>query len=138
MPCVKPVLARSLRSTPLLHLDIAHRGRVRCPGLKPQEHCPTGPEITEQAGPELGAVYMPVSTGGTLAGISAHLRRNRPDATAVAVDVRGSPAAPDARCYRASEPAGRRPPSSWNNCAAKASPSTESTRSTDNGHEYHP
>ncbi|MFD0339786.1 pyridoxal-phosphate dependent enzyme [Streptomyces sp. NPDC127117] len=52
----------------------------------------TGPELTEQAGPELGAVYVPVSTGGTLAGISAHLREHRPDVTATAVDVRGSPA----------------------------------------------
>ncbi|MFB8035518.1 pyridoxal-phosphate dependent enzyme [Streptomyces sp. NPDC056004] len=50
----------------------------------------TGPELTAQAGPELGAVYIPVSTGGTLAGISAHLREHRPDVAAVAVDVRGS------------------------------------------------
>ncbi|MFD4858020.1 pyridoxal-phosphate dependent enzyme [Streptomyces atratus] len=212
MPRVKPVLARALRKTPLLHLDVAHRGRVRRLGLKLEEHGPTGsvkdrsavgllqalhderpltpgavvvestsgnlglalarllpsidcvflavvdlktphatrtmltergarvivvdepdgqggyllsrlrrvrelcdrnpgyrwpnqyenwaspdihrrttgPEITEQAGPDLGAVYVPVSTGGTLAGISAHLRRHRPDVAAVAVDVRGS------------------------------------------------
>ncbi|MFG3527108.1 pyridoxal-phosphate dependent enzyme [Streptomyces sp. NPDC047917] len=50
----------------------------------------TGPELTGQAGPELGSVYVPVSTGGTLAGISAHLREHRPDVTAIAVDVRGS------------------------------------------------
>ncbi|MER5744954.1 pyridoxal-phosphate dependent enzyme [Streptomyces sp. NPDC059913] len=50
----------------------------------------TGPELTEQAGPALGAVYVPVSTGGTLAGIAAHLREHRPDVAAVAVDVRGS------------------------------------------------
>ncbi|MFF9349422.1 pyridoxal-phosphate dependent enzyme [Streptomyces sp. NPDC014734] len=52
----------------------------------------TGPEITEQAGPSLGAVYVPVSTGGTLAGIAAHLRRHRPDVDVVAVDVSGSTA----------------------------------------------
>ncbi|MFE7429811.1 pyridoxal-phosphate dependent enzyme [Streptomyces sp. NPDC014735] len=52
----------------------------------------TGPEITEQAGPLLGAVYVPVSTGGTLAGIGAHLRQRRPDVAVVAVDVTGSTA----------------------------------------------
>ncbi|WP_335936148.1 pyridoxal-phosphate dependent enzyme [Streptomyces sp. PTD5-9] len=52
----------------------------------------TGPEITEQAGPALDAVYVPVSTGGTLAGISAHLRRHRPGVAVVAVDVNGSTA----------------------------------------------
>ncbi|MFF3395882.1 pyridoxal-phosphate dependent enzyme [Streptomyces sp. NPDC002669] len=50
----------------------------------------TGPELTGQAGADLGAVYVPVSTGGTLAGIGAHLREHRPDVAAVAVDVRGS------------------------------------------------
>ncbi|MFB6714238.1 pyridoxal-phosphate dependent enzyme [Streptomyces sp. NPDC056358] len=212
MPCVEPVLERALRRTPLLHLDVAHRGRTRRLGLKLEERGPTGsvkdrsavgllralhderpftpgtvvvestsgnlglalarllpsidcvflavvdlktphatrrtltdrgarvivvdepdgqggyllsrlrrvgelcaqnpgyrwpnqyenwaspdihrrttgPEITEQTGPDLGAVYVPVSTGGTLAGISAHLREHRPDVAAVAVDVRGS------------------------------------------------
>ncbi|MFD9600776.1 pyridoxal-phosphate dependent enzyme [Streptomyces sp. NPDC059970] len=61
-------------------------------GTRPLHRRTTGPEITEQAGPELGAVYVPVSTGGALAGISAHLRRHRPDVAAVAVDVHGSPA----------------------------------------------
>ncbi|MFE7468286.1 pyridoxal-phosphate dependent enzyme [Streptomyces sp. NPDC057499] len=50
----------------------------------------TGPELTGQAGQDLGTVYVPVSTGGTLAGIAAHLREHRPDVAAVAVDVRGS------------------------------------------------
>lgn len=50
----------------------------------------TGPEIAEQAGPELKAVYTPVSTGGTFAGIAAFLRSRRPDVTAVVVDVTGS------------------------------------------------
>ncbi|MFJ9680713.1 pyridoxal-phosphate dependent enzyme [Streptomyces sp. NPDC101194] len=212
MPRVEPVLARALRRTPLLHLDVAHRGRTRRLGLKLEERGPTGsvkdrsavgllralhderpftagtvvvestsgnlglalarllpsidcvflavvdlktphatlrtltdrgarvvvvdepdgqggyllgrlrrvgelcaqnprfrwpdqyenraspdihrrttgPEITEQTGPDLGAVYVPVSTGGTLAGISAHLREHRPDVAAIAVDVRGS------------------------------------------------
>ncbi|MFJ3925337.1 pyridoxal-phosphate dependent enzyme [Streptomyces sp. NPDC090022] len=50
----------------------------------------TGPELTEQAGPDLSAVYVPVSTGGTFAGVAAHLRTHRPDVTPVAVDLRGS------------------------------------------------
>lgn len=50
----------------------------------------TGPEIADQAGAALGAVYAPVSTGGTLAGIAAHMREHRPDVTCVAVDVTGS------------------------------------------------
>ncbi|MFG3252413.1 pyridoxal-phosphate dependent enzyme [Streptomyces sp. NPDC048172] len=50
----------------------------------------TGPELTQQAGPELGAVYVPVSTGGTFAGIHAHLRAHSPGVAAVAVDLKGS------------------------------------------------
>ncbi|MEU9558207.1 pyridoxal-phosphate dependent enzyme [Streptomyces fumanus] len=50
----------------------------------------TGPEITQEAGAELDAVYVPVSTGGTLSGIASHLREYRPDVAPVAVDVRGS------------------------------------------------
>ncbi|WP_427924032.1 pyridoxal-phosphate dependent enzyme [Streptomyces sp. cg40] len=57
----------------------------------PQVHQDTtGPEIADQAGPLLSAVYAPVSTGGTLAGIAAYMRRHRPDVTCVAVDVTGS------------------------------------------------
>lgn len=52
----------------------------------------TGPEISEQAGAELSAVFAPVSTGGTFAGISAFLRAARPEVTAVAVDLNGSSA----------------------------------------------
>jgi cysteine synthase A len=50
----------------------------------------TGPEITAEAGARLDAVYVPVSTGGTLSGIASHLRAHRPDVAPVAVDVRGS------------------------------------------------
>ncbi len=50
----------------------------------------TGPEIARQGGAELDAVYIAVSTGGTLAGISAHLRTVRPDVRIVAVDATGS------------------------------------------------
>jgi 2,3-diaminopropionate biosynthesis protein SbnA len=50
----------------------------------------TGPEILAQAGPELDAVYVAVSTGGTLAGISRYLRAAAPTVCVVAVDVHGS------------------------------------------------
>lgn len=50
----------------------------------------TGPEIAEQGGPDLDAVYVAVSTGGTLAGISAHLRTLDQQIRIVAVDAKGS------------------------------------------------
>ncbi len=50
----------------------------------------TGPEIAEQGGTGLDAVYVAVSTGGTLAGISAHLRELDGAVRIVAVDSVGS------------------------------------------------
>src|ERR1017187_394669 len=50
----------------------------------------TGPEIAAQGGDELDAVYVAVSTGGTLGGISAHISKARPDVRIVAVDVESS------------------------------------------------
>ena len=50
----------------------------------------TGPEIADQAGPGLDAVYVAVSTGGTLAGVSAHLRDLDGAVRIVAVDSVGS------------------------------------------------
>lgn len=50
----------------------------------------TGPEIVRQGGPALDAVYVAVSTGGTLAGVSAHLRDRAAGVRMVAVDLRGS------------------------------------------------
>lgn len=50
----------------------------------------TGPEITSQGGPGLDAVYVAVSTGGTLAGVSAHLREIDTAVRIVAVDSLGS------------------------------------------------
>lgn len=50
----------------------------------------TGPEIARQAGPGLDAVYIAVSTGGTLAGTSAYLRVLNPAIRMVAVDSEGS------------------------------------------------
>lgn len=50
----------------------------------------TGPELAAQVGPELGSVYVAVSTGGTLAGISRHLRTLPDPVRIVAVDAQGS------------------------------------------------
>jgi cysteine synthase len=50
----------------------------------------TGPEIVAQAGPGLDAVYAAVSTGGTLAGIAAHIRPLGRPIQIVAVDALGS------------------------------------------------
>jgi 2,3-diaminopropionate biosynthesis protein SbnA len=49
----------------------------------------TGPELLAQR-PDLDAVFIATSTGGTLAGVSRYLRTTRPHATVVAVDVHGS------------------------------------------------
>jgi cysteine synthase len=50
----------------------------------------TGPEIAEQGGPGLDAVYVAVSTGGTLAGIAAHLHTLDRGIRIVAVDTQAS------------------------------------------------
>nr|BFE50457.1 hypothetical protein GCM10017745_38840 [Saccharothrix mutabilis subsp. capreolus] len=50
----------------------------------------TAPEIDRQVGGEAQAVFVAVSTGGTLAGLAAHFRRARPATRLVAVDVEGS------------------------------------------------
>jgi 2,3-diaminopropionate biosynthesis protein SbnA len=49
----------------------------------------TGIELAEQV-PDLDTVYVAVSTGGTLAGISRCLRARMPDVRVVAVDTEGS------------------------------------------------
>lgn len=49
----------------------------------------TGPELMEQA-PDMDAIYVAVSTGGTLAGVSRYLRALRPIIRIVAVDADGS------------------------------------------------
>ena len=52
----------------------------------------TGPEIVAQGGPGLDAVYVAVSTGGTLAGIAAHVRSIGRPVRLIAVDAGGSQA----------------------------------------------
>ena len=48
------------------------------------------PEIFRQMGHKVGAVFIAVSTGGTLAGIGRYFRETSPDTRIIAVDVRGS------------------------------------------------
>ena len=50
----------------------------------------TGPELLEQLDGEVGAVFAPVSTGGTLAGLARCFRRESPATRLVAVDACGS------------------------------------------------
>jgi 2,3-diaminopropionate biosynthesis protein SbnA len=50
----------------------------------------TAPELLAQLGGELDAVLVPVSTGGTLAGIARFCRRESPTTQVIAVDARGS------------------------------------------------
>lgn len=50
----------------------------------------TGPEILIQGGPDLDAVYVAVSTGGTLAGVAAHVRPSGRPIRIVAVDAQSS------------------------------------------------
>jgi 2,3-diaminopropionate biosynthesis protein SbnA len=50
----------------------------------------TAPELWRQTGAECEAVFIPVSTGGTLAGVSRYAREVSPDVRVVAVDVEGS------------------------------------------------
>jgi 2,3-diaminopropionate biosynthesis protein SbnA len=50
----------------------------------------TGPEIDRQTGGAIDAVFVAVSTGGTLAGVGRYLHRYRPHVRVVAVDVAGS------------------------------------------------
>ena len=50
----------------------------------------TGPELLEQVRGHLDAIFVPVSTGGTLAGLARCLRRESPETRIVAVDARGS------------------------------------------------
>ena len=50
----------------------------------------TGPEIVAQTDGRVDAVFVAVSTGGTVAGIAAHLREANPGARIVGVDAVGS------------------------------------------------
>jgi N-(2-amino-2-carboxyethyl)-L-glutamate synthase len=50
----------------------------------------TGPEIYQQMKGKIDVIFAPVSTGGTLAGISRYLRERSPLTTIVGVDVHGS------------------------------------------------
>jgi 2,3-diaminopropionate biosynthesis protein SbnA len=50
----------------------------------------TGPELLQQAASPPDAVFVSVSTGGTLAGIAQHLRAFAPDCKIGAVDIQGS------------------------------------------------
>ena len=57
----------------------------------PEAHyCSTGPEIYEQMHGDVDAVFVAVSTGGTLAGIGRYFREVSPATQVIGVDVAGS------------------------------------------------
>jgi N-(2-amino-2-carboxyethyl)-L-glutamate synthase len=59
--------------------------------VNPRTHeLTTAPELDRQAGEAMDAVFVAVSTGGTLAGIGRYLRAHRPACRVVGVDVPGS------------------------------------------------
>ncbi len=53
-------------------------------------YCQTGPEIYQQMQQEVGAIFIPVSTGGTLAGIGRFFREVSPQTQIIGVDAVGS------------------------------------------------
>lgn len=50
----------------------------------------TGPELIEQSEGQVDAVFVAVSTGGTLAGIATYLRKHAPHVKVIGVDAQGS------------------------------------------------
>jgi N-(2-amino-2-carboxyethyl)-L-glutamate synthase len=50
----------------------------------------TGPEIDRQVDADIDAIFIAVSTGGTLAGLGRYFRQARPATRVVAVDAQGS------------------------------------------------
>lgn len=68
------------------HIWTNQYGNPANPGI---HYAETGPELW-QAADTCDAVFLPVSTGGTLAGVSRYLREAAPHVHVVAVDVVGS------------------------------------------------
>jgi cysteine synthase A len=64
--------------------------QYRSPANPRAHRRPPGPELLRQADEPPDAVFVSVSTGGTLAGVSQYLRVFAPDCKIVAVDIHGS------------------------------------------------
>jgi cysteine synthase len=75
---------------------VRERGQPRSPlfvdyAANPEAHYSwTAPEIFQQMEQRVDAVFVAVSTGGTLAGIGQYFREASPDTRIIAVDARGS------------------------------------------------
>ncbi|MFG2363466.1 pyridoxal-phosphate dependent enzyme [Streptomyces mirabilis] len=67
-----------------------HPDQYQNPVCAEVHHTTTGPEIGRQVPCQVDAVFVAVSTGGTLAGISQYFREAFPQTQIVAVDVMGS------------------------------------------------
>lgn len=83
----------AVRAFRLHHPDTAWTDQYGNPAGPAAHAATTGPELLRPAalGPP-DAVAIPVSTGGTLAGVITHLRRHAPTVRVVAVDAVGSAA----------------------------------------------
>jgi cystathionine beta-synthase len=90
---------------PMSHYSVARRLASEIPNayypnqyenpMNPMAHYrTTGPEIDEEAGPELSAVVLTVGTGGTVSGIGRYFKEHRPSVKIVGVDPKGSVLAP--------------------------------------------
>jgi N-(2-amino-2-carboxyethyl)-L-glutamate synthase len=87
------LLSRLARIRELMADDVVRRAWTNQYGnlANPYAHeYGTAPEIVRQAGRDFDAIFVAVSTGGTLAGIARYLRRVRPHVRIVAVDAAGS------------------------------------------------
>lgn len=73
----------------LRHGDMVWPNQYENPANPAVHFDETGPELLAQC-PDLDAIFVATSTGGTLAGISRYLRTASPRARVVAVDVHGS------------------------------------------------
>lgn len=91
--CGGYLLSRLTRVRELLADDPVHRAWPDQYSniANPHAHeASTAPEILRQVGYDFDALFVAVSTGGTLAGIARYLRRARPGIRIVAVDADGS------------------------------------------------
>jgi len=95
------LLSRLARVQELCHLSSAHiwTDQYSNPANPHIHYTHTGPEIYRQMNGKVDAVFVPVSTGGTLAGIGRFFRQASPSTRIIGVDAYGSvvfgtPAAP--------------------------------------------
>jgi cysteine synthase A len=89
-------LLERIGNTPLVPISLTINGQRRKVSLKleganPQIHyTQTAPEIYQQMAGQVDAIFVAVSTGGTLAGIGRYFREMSPQTQVIGVDAHGS------------------------------------------------